>query len=243
MTLMDNSVVKILLYADDTILFFSHKDPLICSKSVENALSLVTEWCSLNKLTINVSKTKHMLCRPRNCTPPFAPVTVQMGNITLDNVLSYNYLGVIIDNQLCFEQFLKSKCSKINLCLYQLGKMRKYITADIANVIYKQAILPHFDYADFLVDSGPAYYINRLKSLHEKGLKIIDCKANPGAESVELQTCYRVKSPSFRQKEHHLIIMYRLSKFGFNLENYRPKVHLRSRKKVKFKHQKRNLER
>ena len=93
----------------------------------------------------------------------------------------------------------------------------------------------------FLVDSGPMYYVNRLKSLHKKGLKIIDRNAYPGAETVEMQMRYRVMSPTTKQKERcHSIVMYRLSKFGINLENYRPKIQLRNTKKVKFKHRKKH---
>ena len=73
----------------------------------------------------------------------------------LDVVHSYNYLGVIIDDGLSFEGFLKEKCNKINTRIYQLGKLRKYITSDIACLIYKQTILPLADYADLVVDSGP----------------------------------------------------------------------------------------
>ena len=64
--------------------------------------------------------------------------------------MSYNYLSVIIDNKLIFNQFIKEKCNQINVRLYQLGKLRKYVGHDVANIMYKQTIVPLFDYADFL---------------------------------------------------------------------------------------------
>ena len=48
--------------------------------------------------------------------------------------------------------------------------------------------------------------------------------------------------PERRQKEHHCSIMYRLSKRGGSLDIYRPEIRLRSRNKIKFKTNKRNLE-
>ena len=149
---------------------------------------------------------------------------------------------MIIDDALSFEQFLKNKCNSINPSLYQLGKMRKYITSDIACTIYKQTILPLYDYGDFVVDCGPKYYIKKLDALHEKGLKLIDCKMHHNADIALLQSHYRIIPPQLRRREHLYVVMYRLSKFGDNLEKYRPKIHLRSRKKVKFKSQRRNLE-
>ena len=45
----------------------------------------------------------------------------------LENVVHYNYLGVVINSCLEFDMFLKEKYNKVNLCVYQLGQMRKYI--------------------------------------------------------------------------------------------------------------------
>ena len=77
-----------------------------------------------------------------------------------------------------FDLFLKNKCKCINQCIYQLGKMRKYVnnSISIACTNYKQTIVPLFDYADFLTDSGPKYYVDRLDTLHEKAVCIIDSK-------------------------------------------------------------------
>ena len=113
----------------------------------------------------------------------------------------------------------------INLRLYQLGKMRKYITSSIANIIYKQAIVSLYDYADFLIESGPKYYHNRLNTLHENALKIIDCNANNGMSHKCLETLYHLSSPVTRRHQHHCVLMYRLSKRGDILDKIRPKVH------------------
>ena len=116
-----------------------------------------------------------MLVSPR-AIPSSEQYCVKMGQVPLGNVTSYTYLGVIIDNNLTFNDFLKEKCDKINIRLYQLIKMRKHITSNIACMIYKQVIVPLLDNADFIIDSGPAYLIQRLENLHEKALRLIDCK-------------------------------------------------------------------
>ena len=45
---------------------------------------------------------------------------------------------------------------------------------------------------------------------------------------------FMLDSPIRRRKEHHCLIMYRLSKIGGNIDEYRPAIRLRNRKKVKF---------
>ena len=40
-------------------------------------------------------------------------------------------------------------------------------------MVYKQMVLPFFDYLDILVDSGPKYYADKLQNLQFRGIKII----------------------------------------------------------------------
>ena len=159
----------------------------------------------------------------------------------LEEVSSYNYLEVIIDNNLVFDGFLKEKCKKNNLTLYQLGKLRKYITCDLANTVYKQTIIPIFDYADFLIESGQNKYVTRLNDLHVKGLRIIDCNKHVHATDTVLEKEYGLLTPTVHKHEHHSAIMYRQCRVVENLDVYRPPMTLRSNKKIKFRCQNRNL--
>ena len=147
-----------------------------------------------------------------------------------------------VDRFLTFNEFLKEKCDKINVRLYQLVKMRKFITSNIACTIYKQVIIPQLDYADFLIDSGTAYFINRIENLHEKALRLIDCKKHKNLDHCELELLYNIDSPKKRRCDHHCSIMYRLSRRGWSLDMYRPSIRLRSRNKIKFKQRMRTLE-
>ena len=38
-----------------------------------------------------------------------------------------NYLGVVVDDKLVFDDFVEAKHNRINFRVHQLGKMRKYI--------------------------------------------------------------------------------------------------------------------
>ena len=75
-----------------------------------------------------------------------------------------------------FGKFLREKYGKVHSRVYTLGKMRKYINSDIASRIHKQMIVPLFDYADFMIKSGPMNEISRLGRLHDRAVKTIDNK-------------------------------------------------------------------
>ena len=240
--LFNNGGPKILLYADDTVLYYSHKNPEVLFTKMNDALKDIWKWCKMNRLSINTNKTKYIVVDPYNNVDILSNrFNLVLGDASLERVTSYNYLGVLIDDKLTFNAFLKEKCRKINLRVYQLGKMRKYIDSGVANTIYKQAIVPLFDYADFLIDSGPKYFRDRLTNLHEKAVMIIDCNAHKHAGMMDLEFMYKLQPPRRRRTEHHAAIMYRLSRNGRLLDTLRPKIHLRSRKKVKFKYPLRNM--
>ena len=152
-TTFDQHSPNIILYADDTAIYYAHEQLEVLEEKLTLGLNKLSDWCNLNKLSINFDKTKLEIFRPKSARTENPKIVIKVGDAHLEEVLSCNYLGVIIDKML-FDRFLKEKCNKINVRLYQLGKLRKFITPDSANIVYKQTIVLLFDYADFLIESG-----------------------------------------------------------------------------------------
>ena len=230
---------KMLLYADDTVLYVSAKTAFTACVSLDNGLSKLARWCSLNKLSINIKKTKCLIVDLQNDTTNYPKP--KLNGQPLDQVDSYNYLGVSIDNKLEFNKFLCEKYGKVHCRVYQLSKMRKYIDCNTALLIYKQMILSLSDYADFMIKIGPAREISCLVKLHERAVKVIDNNQH-GLSVKDLMNHYRLQPLSDRQDEHTLSIMYRQSKKVDLLDLDRPRVNLRGRGKIKFKKYKRTYE-
>ena len=80
------------------------------------------------------------------------PCKIKLCGSSLDNVHTYTYLGVIVDNDLSFQQFADDKYNKVNFRVYQLKRIRLYINSDIVCPIYKKTTLP-LDYGDFMVET------------------------------------------------------------------------------------------
>ena len=66
-------------------------------------------------------------------------------------VKQYNYLDIILDDNMTLQPMLKHVKKKINNQVFLFRKIRKYITDKAAISIYKQTILPIIDYTGFLV--------------------------------------------------------------------------------------------
>ena len=49
------------MYADDTTLSSSSEDPYVFEHKMNYDMNLIQSWLTVNKLTLNVKKTKYML--------------------------------------------------------------------------------------------------------------------------------------------------------------------------------------
>ena len=103
------------MYADDTVLYVSHKNPQRCIKGCQILLNRLHEWCTSNKLTINTSKTKHMFVSPRQNQ---VEIVMSLNNDTLTNVKSCRYLGIDIDYSLSFDAMEDNMYNKANQKFY-----------------------------------------------------------------------------------------------------------------------------
>ena len=227
---------NVIMYADDTVLYANHLDPITCITNCQRLMDGLSAWCQVNKLTINTSKTKHMFVSRRKEQKEYVSTnSINVGNKPLSNVDKYTYLGVDIDYSLSFESLVDSTYKKANRKVYTLKLIRPYITSDIACLIYKTCIRPLVEYADFLVDSCQKSKIGKLDRIQRRSVRIIDGCKHKGVRNEELQMVYGLEDLEVRRKKHHLALMYRHSKTPGNLHVARPEVFLRNNNKIKFK--------
>ena len=69
----------------------------------------------------------------------------------MNYVVQYNYLGLLLDNEMNLQSLFKNIKKRVSNKLFSLRKLRKYLTHDAAILVYKQTILPIFDYAGFFL--------------------------------------------------------------------------------------------
>ena len=140
---------KFLMYADDTTIYFNLEDFPIENREVliNNELEKVNKWLKLNKLAVNVDKTKSMLFHKRR---PVTPIQFSMNNRIIDVVQHFNYLGIMLDADMSWKThvaMVRNKLSRINGILHRL----KYIyPQNILITLYKSLFVPHINYGSLL---------------------------------------------------------------------------------------------
>ena len=90
---------KLIDYADDSTLsstlkvFLKNQD-----ENINKELCKVSEWLKVNKLSLNIGKTKFMIFRIRNKTVTIPNLFID--GVTISRVRNFNLLGIMNDDQL-----------------------------------------------------------------------------------------------------------------------------------------------
>ena len=160
---------KFTLYADDTVIYSRSKDINKGIANVQHDLNSLTAWCTINRIFINPIKTKFVIFSTQIIAQPHPLLTID--NVEVQCVAQFNYLGMTLDQHLTFKNHAQHTINKVSAKIYQLRKMRKFLSQRAALLIYKNMILPIMEYGDIFMLSVLKELRNRLQKLQNKALK------------------------------------------------------------------------
>ncbi len=148
-----SNILKIHLFADDTSIFFSHKNLKELESIVNNELSKVSDWLIANKLTLNVDKSNFLLISPsrKNTTNK---INLSINNEAIAQKDCIKYLGVLLDKNLSWKNHIQHVKLKLSKGIGILAKLRHYVPQNILKNLYYAFIEPHVNYA--LINWGNA---------------------------------------------------------------------------------------
>ena len=164
---------KYQLYADDTVLYLSEN--CLCINDATNRmctdLGTFKKWCDKNKLTMNVKKNKYVIFGLKSQTRRIVDHTVKIGDIRIERVHSYKYLGITLDMNLNFKKHLGNCIKSASYKALLLSKVRRYIAFEAAIRIDKTMILPLIDYGDILYDGSNQVLLKKIQTLQNRCLR------------------------------------------------------------------------
>ena len=215
------------LYADDTVLFISDKSLHNIKSYMNSDLEKLNNWLKLNHLTLSISKSKFMIIGSSQRLNKIDSISFKVDNIDLDEVSSFKYLGIVINNRLNWQDHVDQMFSKINKKLGLLKRIRYCLPLDARLMFFNSYVLPLFDYADIVWgDRGNSTLMLQLQSLHNKAAKII-LDLPIGSSASEALNKLKWKTLARRRAEHRAIFIYKclnnLFSHRFNIEFNRDK--------------------
>ena len=118
-------------YADDTVLYFSDKDPKVVETTLNSELTKASKWMNRNKLKIKCTKTVCMSFGTKQMLARHDVLNLRIQNTYIKNVETVKYLGIIIDKELKWNFHIEQMCSKIGKMIGFLGRLRHSVNESI----------------------------------------------------------------------------------------------------------------
>ena len=163
-----SNLVNFNLYADDTVISFSHKNIEFLENRVNSELKHVTSWLQTNKLTLNINKTNYVLFSRKN--GPINNFKVEIDNKTINRLQKVEFLGVIFDSRLSWRDHIRGIVGKLNKHNAIMYMIRNRLPKHCLRLIYFTLVYPSLTYCNILWGST---YRNQLQPLIIAHKKII----------------------------------------------------------------------
>ena len=166
--------MKFFLFADDTNIYFESKDLRNIEKIINIELKKFYERLCINRLSLNISKTKFVVFHAPN--KPKFPITILINNKAIDEDKYIKYLGVTLDSQLSFKFHIDELTKKISRGIGLLYKLRPFVTTKILTNVYCAIIYPFLLYGIVIWRAASKNLLNPILILQKKIVRLATFK-------------------------------------------------------------------
>ena len=137
--------LNFLMYADDTTIYFNLEDFDLLTREtdINRELEKVHIWLKLNKLSLNTQKTKLMLFHRKQ--KHFDKISVV---IEIEHVPSFNFLGIMLDENLSWKSHIEMVGNKISKVTGILYRLKNVFPENVLFVLYNSLIVSYINYMD-----------------------------------------------------------------------------------------------
>jgi len=181
-----------ILFADDTSLISSLCNFFVnipktnidfegVNKAINDELQKLTEWLQINKLSLNVGKTKYMLFQKKRSNKMYDWLKLEINGTAISKVDTFNFLGLTLNSHLDWKDHINTISNKISSTIGVLNKLKNIIPLIAMKLIYSSLILPRLYYCNLIWGFKPT----RLIKLQKRAVRIIS-KAKYNAHTEPL---------------------------------------------------------
>ena len=170
-----SSLLNFYLFADDTTIFFAHKDINTVEQTINKELVHVSNWLVANKLSLNVGKSCALLFRQKN-DKSIPALNITINGLPIDEKEFAKYLGILIDNKLTFSKHIQHIRTKLNKGNAILSMVRHYLPKKTLLNTYNAQIQPHIDYGINIWEHTYKSHLTPLYRQQRKALRLMNFK-------------------------------------------------------------------
>lgn len=162
---------SVVLFADDTMIIVKDKDVNNAIVKLNQDLVKVENWLNENLLSLNKKKTNMMILSRTSIETDI--IECKMGNDVIERVNQIKYLGILIDDKLCFDKQINECIKKVASKTNVLYRISRSLTFDTKKIVYNTIILPHFQYCSTVYFTCNKEQIAQLQKLQNRAMRLI----------------------------------------------------------------------
>ena len=209
---VSSKVLEPIMFADDTNLFFSHKNIKELFEVVNFELEKICTWFKANKLSLNEGKTKYTLFHKSIVKDniPLKLPKLNMNEKEIKRTDCIKFLGVLFDENLTWKSHIHLIENKIAKNIGILYKAKYTVNQHGLKSLYYSFIHSYLNYGNIVWASTYRTKLKRLAAKQREAIRIIDDNAN--------ETTFQ-KMEKLKILNIHKLNLYQTSNFMFRVKN------------------------
>ena len=153
-------------YADDNTTYTSEINVESLLNKLENETTVVLNLFHINEMKSNDDKCHLIVANTDN-------VSVALGNDVIETSVTVELLGVKLDKNLNFIEYVSDLLKKANQKLHALARISKYLSHDKLKIIMTTFIKSQFNYCSLIWMFHNRTLNNKINKLHERALRLV----------------------------------------------------------------------
>ena len=133
--------LKVILFADDTTLLYSHKNLKFLKYALEHDMALLSEWYKANKLSLNVHKTVLLKFWPEGRS-----FDINIEGVPLVNEHHVKFLGIWLDDCLTWKEHSNTVLNRVKVNQKLLTNAKHMLDEKSLMTVYNAHIYSHLSY-------------------------------------------------------------------------------------------------
>ena len=171
-----SSMLKFILFADDTSLLdtinlsISPNDNDSLIQSLNTELSKIYDWLAVNKLSLNISKTKFMIFHHPNKLIP-QNLQIKINETFIERVSEFCFLGLVLNENLNWKTHVDKISNKISKYTGILNRLKHFLPKNILRTLYCSLIQSQLNYCILIW----GFDCKRIEKVQKKSIRVITC--------------------------------------------------------------------
>ena len=161
------------LFADDTNIFYSHKNFDTLTSTLNSEISKVSQWFTCNKLSLNIAKTNFIRFKPHSSQAIDPNYNIRINGLPLTELKSTKFLGVTIDSCLSWNDHIHNVHNAVSRGIGILYRLKDLITQTSLVILYNALILPFITYCNIVWGNCGTTKINSILLLQKRAMRLI----------------------------------------------------------------------